>query len=116
MLRQRTHHVLQPLAHQHNVRPGFHQLLHLANAPFFEARLQLVEEELFPEQVKTVAGDSAQHSMHRAGSKLAVRGIKKRPQQRHQEDLPAPPEALGEGLGIPGKKGHGFDHGQVEEL
>ena len=95
--------------------PDLHQFLHLAHASLFQARLQLVLEEFFAQQIEAVAGHSAQHGMHRPRGKLAVRGIKKRTQQGHQEDQPAPPEALGERLGIPRKERHGLDHGQVEQ-
>ncbi len=115
MLRQRTHYMVQPLADQHNLRAGFNQFLYFARATLFQAGLELVEEELFPEQVQAVAGHSTQDGVHGAGGKLAVGGIEKRPQQGRQEDLPTPPEALGKGLGVPREERHGLDHGQVEQ-
>ena len=39
ILRQRAHHVVQPLADQHNLRAGFHQFLHFAHAAVFQAGL-----------------------------------------------------------------------------
>jgi hypothetical protein len=48
-----------------------------------------------------------------ARSELAVRSVKKRTQQRHQEDEAASPEALGKCLRIPRKKGDRPDYGQV---
>ena len=80
-----------------------------------QLRLQLVLEILLAQQVKAVAGNPAQHGVHHSRGKLAVRGVEKRAQQRHQKDEPAPPEALSEGLRVPGKECHRRDHRQVEQ-
>jgi hypothetical protein len=82
---------------------------------FFEARFQLVEKELFAEQVQPVPRNSAKNGMHRPRGTFAIRGIKKRPQKGHQKDEPAPPEALGKRLRIPGKERHRLDHGEVKQ-
>jgi hypothetical protein len=42
VLRQRTHHVLQSLADEHDVRTCLHQVQHLAHASLLQPRLQLV--------------------------------------------------------------------------
>ena len=115
MLRQRAHDVLQSLAYQNDFRSGFYQLLHLTHAALFQLRLQLVLKEFLTQQIQAIASHSAQDGMDCPGSKLAIRGIKKRSQQRHQEDLPPPPESFGKGLRIPGKESHRPDYGQVEQ-
>jgi hypothetical protein len=107
--------MVQPLADQHDLSAAFNQLLNLSDPSLLEARLQLVQEELLAEQVQAVAGDPSQDGMHRPRRKLTIGGIKEGAQEGHQEDQPTPPEAFGEGLGIPGKERHRLDHGQVEQ-
>ena len=103
------------LAHQNHISAGLHEFLYLLNALFFQVRLQLVLEIFFAQQIQAVAGDAAQHGVHHARGEFAIGGIKKRAQQGHQENQAAPAEALGKGLGVPGKEGHRPDDGQVEK-
>ncbi len=48
-------------------------------------------------------------------AKTRLRGIKKRPQHRHDQDQPAAHPALQKGLRVPGEEGNGPDRGQVRE-
>ncbi len=115
MTRKRTHDVLQRLAHENDVGTALDQLLNLPDSTLFQPGLQLVLEEFFAEQIKTVPGHAAQHGMHHARGKFAVRGIQEGTQQSHQKDEPATPKAFRERLGVPGKERNGPDHGQVEK-
>ena len=76
VLGQRAHHVLERLADQNHVGAGFHKLLHCPNTFWLQARLELVLEIFFSQQVQTIPGYAAQDCVHDAGGKLAVGGIK----------------------------------------
>ncbi len=115
VLRQRTHHVLERLADQNHVGAGFHKLLHCPNTFWLQARLELVLKILFSQKVQTVAGYAAQDCVDDTGGELAVGGIKNGAQHGHQKDEAPTPEALGEGLRIPGEERHRPDHGQVQQ-
>src|SRR5579871_2423904 len=115
MLRQGPHHVLERLAHQHDLGTGLHQFPHLLNTGLFQVRLQLVLKELFAQQVEAVARYAAEYGVDYARGKFPVRGVQKRAQQRHQEDQATAPEALCERLSIPGKERHWPDNRQVKK-
>ncbi len=80
MARQRSHHMLQPLAHQHHIHARRLQRLQLPHSFFFEQRLQLVFEFFFAQQIKPVASNPAQHGVHDPSRRHAVRRIQKWPQ------------------------------------
>ena len=114
MPRQRTHHLLQPLAHQHHLRAGILQRLQLLHAFFLQQRLQLVLELFLAQQIKPVARDPAQYGMHDPRRRLPVRRIKKWPQQRHQQHQGSRPPAR-EGLAVPGEESDRTDRGQFQQ-
>lgn len=115
MLRQGPHDVFQRLAYQNDVRSGLHQFLDLLNAFRLQPGLQVVLEELFAQQVQPVARNTTEHGVNYARGELTIGGVKKRAQQRHEKDKPAPSKALREGLRIPGEKRHWPDHSEVKE-
>src|SRR5216684_1269531 len=115
VLRQRTHKVVQSLAHQHNICSCAEKFLDLFHSVRFELGFQLVLKIFLAQKIQTVAGYTAQGCVNHASSELAVGGVKKRTQRRHQKDQSASPKAFGEGLGVPGKKRHRLDHGQVKK-
>src|SRR6266851_1857558 len=115
VLRQRTHQMVQPLAHQHNVCSGAEKFLDLFHSMRFQLGFQLVLEIFLAQKIQAVAGYTPQGGVNHASSELAVSGVKKWAQRRHQKDQPASPKAFGEGLGVPGEKRHRLDHGQVKK-
>src|SRR5258708_19908097 len=110
VLRQRTHQMVQSLAHQHHVCSGAEKFLDLFHSMRFQLGFQLVLEIFLAQKIQTVAGYTAQGGVNHASSELAVGGVKKWAQRRHQKDQPASPKAFGEGLGVPGEKRHRLDH------
>src|SRR5208337_660197 len=115
MARQRAHHMLQPLAHQHHVDAGCLQRLQVPHPFFFEQRLQLVLEFFFAQQIEAVASNSAQHGVHDSSCGHAVRRIQKWPQQRHEEHQAAAYRSRDISLAVPGEESDGTDGGQLEQ-
>ena len=72
MPRQRPHHMIQPLAHQHHIHARRLQRLQMPHSFFFQQRLQLVFEFFFAQQIEPVARDPAQHGMHDASRGHAI--------------------------------------------
>ena len=107
--------MLQSLTHQHDPVASLDASFKQLHAINFQVGLQLVLEVFLAQQVQAVAADSAQHSVHAPGGKDTVGGIKKWPQDRHQQHHPAPYPALQKCLRVPGKKGDGADRSQVCE-
>ena len=106
--------MLRALADQNHVGAGFNKLLHLPELLLLQARLSLYSRILLP---KDPGGRGLRHAglCGRPGGELAVGGIKNGAQHGHQEDEASTPEALGEGLRIPGEERHRPDHGQVQQ-
>ena len=105
--------MIESLADQHDICARLHKFLDFLNPFLFQVRLQLILKELLPQQVETVTGHAPEHVMHYACCKFAVGSVKKRPQNRHQEDQAAAAKPFGKGLRIPGKECHRPDDGQV---
>jgi hypothetical protein len=53
--------------------------------------------------------------MHGAGGELSIGRVEERAKEGHQKDEAAAPEALREGLGVPGKKGNRSHDRQIEK-
>ena len=115
MPRQRTHHMLKPLAHQHHLGARRLQCLQVAHAFFLQQRLQLVLEFFFAQQIEPVACNSAQHGMHNSSRRLPVRRIQKRPQQSHHQHQAPPHRARDKRLAVPGKKRNRPDRRQLQQ-
>src|SRR5208283_5488995 len=88
---------------------------HLFHFIRFHLRLQFVLKVLCAKQVQPVPRHAPQRGVDYPGGKLAVRRVKKRTQRRHEKDQPPPPEALGEGLSIPGEECHRLHHRQIKQ-
>ena len=104
--RQWTHNMVNTLAHQNHFGSGFDHCFQCAHTSRPELRFQFVLEFFFAKQIEAVTADPAQNGINNAGSKLAIRGIKNRPQQGHQKHKSAPAPPSKKGLGIPGKERH----------
>ncbi len=115
MLRQRLHHVFQPLTHQHHIRAGAHQFPHSFRPVRLQLRFQFVLEIFLTQQVQPVPRHAPQRRVHHARRKLAVRRIKKRSQHRHQQNQPPPLKTLRKSLRVPRKERHRLHHRQVQQ-
>lgn len=89
--------------------------MHSPNSFWLQARLELVLKILFSQKVQTVPCDTAENGVNDPRGELSVGGIEKWAQHGHQKDESATPEALGEGLRIPGEERHRPDDSQVKQ-
>src|SRR5260370_17301518 len=106
MPRQRTHHVLQPLTHQHHIHAGCLQCFQVPHSFFFEQGLQLVFEFFLAQQIEPVARNPSQHGVNDPSRGHAVRRVQKWTQQRHQKHHPSPPPPPHTFLPTPPTKTH----------
>ena len=111
MPRQRTHHVIQPLAYQHHFRARILQRLEFLHSFFFQERLQLVLKFFFSQQIEPVPGDPTQYRVDDPRRRLAVQRIEERPQRRRKQNQPSPQPTRRKSLAVPGKKGDGPGRG-----
>ena len=101
--RQRTHHVVEALADQHDGLAHRERFLQLFHASALELRPQDIVEILFAEKVKAVAADAAEQRVQKPRRKNAVRSVSHRAQKPHQAHASAPGPALGKTLRVPGE-------------
>ena len=115
MLRQRTHDVVQALAHQNNFAARRHGFVQLGDAALFQSRFQKIFEEFLAEQVQAVAAHSAQHGVQQARGKHAIGHVEKRSRKRQSGHGAAARPALQEALRIPREEAHRAHGGEVQQ-
>src|SRR5262249_22264674 len=103
---ERTHDVLQTLAHEDNLAISSHPFFESCDAGRFQLRFQNILEVFLAKEVKAILADAAQQNVKHASSKNAFGRVKQRPNQRQQSHAAAPGPALVEALGVPSEKRH----------
>ena len=108
ILRQRPHHVIEALAHQHYVLRSLFR--HAFSQPLHALRLQLLFQDVFEiflaQQIQAVARDPGQKRVQHTRGEYAVAGVKEWPHQRQQQHPAAAGPAPGECVGVPGEISH----------
>jgi hypothetical protein len=107
--------MVECLADQDDFGSGTYQFLHCPNTFRLQARLQLVFKIFLTQKVQAVPCDSTENHVYDPGGELAIRRIENGPEDRHQEDEPAAPNAFGEGLSIPSEESDWPDNRQVKK-
>src|SRR5260370_29978762 len=95
MPRQRTHHVVEALADQHDGLARRERLLQLFHACALELRLQNIVKILFAEKIKAVAADAAEQRVQKSRRKNTGRTVIHSAQKHPQGHPSAPGGALG---------------------
>ena len=115
MPRQRPHHMLQPLTHEHHIGACGLQSLQLPHSLLLKQRLQLVFEFFFAQQIKPVTSDSAEDSVHDSSRGDPVCRIQEWTQQRHYKHEGAACGPRDKRLAVPGEKGNWTNRGQLQQ-